>query len=387
MILFLTNLFFKDADDFVDAKSNTVTPPSEPADPIDDTAGESKGRINGHITRDLSSLPRQQQEPGLSHDAADETLSEIPLDDSHERARQSSEVTDASTITAGSQTGTLTPATTIAPELPPRKRGSVSSASSGVSTPPVHQVTATATSALPARRGPFGWLRSSSSSVKSQPPTLPPRTSMPSVHYASAPSPNIDLLIARLEEQSKLIEKGDEKVREEYAVGNEELRRSFERIQREHQPTEGEDDEIDWGTSPRNSHSMILIDLWNRLVASPQTLAATSPLDLQKALLAGIPSPLRGTIWQILSASKNTDLEQVYLNVLLATSSPQEKLIRKDIARTFPKQDYFRSREGANGQEGLFNVCKAYSLYDPEVNYVQGMAFVVGPLLMNVIHI
>jgi ecotropic viral integration site 5 protein len=125
-------------------------------------------------------------------------------------------------------------------------------------------------------------------------------------------------------------------------------------------------------------------ELWNRLVSSPQTLAATSPLDLQRALLSGIPPPLRGTIWQILSASKNPDLEQVYTNVLLATSSPQEKLIRKDIARTFPKQDYFRQRDGPNGQESLFNVCKAYSLYDPEVNYMQGMAFIVGPLLLNV---
>ena len=119
-------------------------------------------------------------------------------------------------------------------------------------------------------------------------------------------------------------------------------------------------------------------------MASPQTLAATSPLDLQRALLSGIPSPLRGTIWQILSASKNPDLEQVYTNVLLSTTSPQEKLIRKDISRTFPKQDYFRLKDGPNGQEGLFNVCKAYSLYDPEVNYVQGMAFIVGPLLLNV---
>jgi hypothetical protein len=117
---------------------------------------------------------------------------------------------------------------------------------------------------------------------------------------------------------------------------------------------------------------------------SPQALAATSPLDLQRALLSGIPPPLRGTIWQILSASKNPDLEQVYTNVLLSTSSSAEKLIRKDIARTFPKQDFFRPQNGSAGQESLFNICKAYSLYDPEVNYVQGMAFIVGPILLNV---
>jgi hypothetical protein len=78
---------------------------------------------------------------------------------------------------------------------------------------------------------------------------LPPRSSIASVNYAPATLPNIDLLLARLEEQTKSIKEGDDKIREEYAVGNEELRKSFDRIQKEYQPAEGEDDEIDWGWS------------------------------------------------------------------------------------------------------------------------------------------
>jgi hypothetical protein len=78
---------------------------------------------------------------------------------------------------------------------------------------------------------------------------LPPRSSIASVNYAPATLPNIDLLLARLEEQSKLIKEGDDKIKEEFAVGNEELRKSFERIQKQYQPTESEDDEIDWGLS------------------------------------------------------------------------------------------------------------------------------------------
>ena len=50
-----------------------------------------------------------------------------------------------------------------------------------------------------------------------------------------------------------MIKEGDEKIREEYAVGNDELRKSFERIQREHQPLEGEDDDIDWGKRYSNA--------------------------------------------------------------------------------------------------------------------------------------
>lgn len=40
------------------------------------------------------------------------------------------------------------------------------------------------------------------------------------------------------------------------------------------------------------------------------------------------------------------------------------------------------SSKGADGQESLFRVLKAYSLHDLEVGYCQGMAFVAGILLM-----
>jgi hypothetical protein len=66
----------------------------------------------------------------------------------------------------------------------------------------------------------------------------------------------------------------------------------------------------------------------------------------------------------------------------LKSSSPCEKIIRRDIARTFPEIEYFRDEKGA-GQAGLFNVMKAYSIHDSEVGYCQGSAFLVGLLLMQ----
>lgn len=87
-------------------------------------------------------------------------------------------------------------------------------------------------------------------------------------------------------------------------------------------------------------------------------------------------------MWQLFSGSKDEKLEERYRELLDETSS-HEKLILRDLARTFPGHQYFKERGGA-GQEGLFNVVKAYSLYDPEVGYCQGLAFVVGPLLLNV---
>ncbi|XP_025893759.1 ecotropic viral integration site 5 protein homolog isoform X5 [Nothoprocta perdicaria] len=67
---------------------------------------------------------------------------------------------------------------------------------------------------------------------------------------------------------------------------------------------------------------------------------------------------------------------------LLKMTSPCEKLIRRDIARTYPEHDFFKEKDSL-GQEVLFNVMKAYSLVDREVGYCQGSAFIVGLLLMQ----
>ncbi|KAL2086549.1 hypothetical protein ACEWY4_017608 [Coilia grayii] len=67
---------------------------------------------------------------------------------------------------------------------------------------------------------------------------------------------------------------------------------------------------------------------------------------------------------------------------VLKMSSPCEKLIRRDIARTYPEHEFFKGQDSL-GQEVLFNVMKAYSLVDREVGYCQGSAFIVGLLLMQ----
>lgn len=72
----------------------------------------------------------------------------------------------------------------------------------------------------------------------------------------------------------------------------------------------------------------------------------------------------------------------IYL-FLFQTKSPCEKVIRRDIARTYPEHEFFKEKDGM-GQESLFNVIKAYSLHDREVGYCQGSGFIVGLLLMQV---
>ena len=95
----------------------------------------------------------------------------------------------------------------------------------------------------------------------------------------------------------------------------------------------------------------------------------------------GVPHHLRGMVWQLLCNAHTCSVRDQYSD-LLRKSSPCEKVIKRDIARTYPEHDFFKEK-GSPGQEGLFNVMKAYSVYDSEVGYCQGSAFLVGVLLLN----
>lgn len=95
----------------------------------------------------------------------------------------------------------------------------------------------------------------------------------------------------------------------------------------------------------------------------------------------GIPQHLRGMVWQLLCNAQNCAVRDQYTSYL-SQSSPCEKVIKRDVARTYPEHEFFREK-GSPGQEGLFNVMKAYSLFDSEVGYCQGSAFLVGVLLLN----
>ncbi|KAI0506572.1 rab-GTPase-TBC domain-containing protein [Xylaria bambusicola] len=54
-------------------------------------------------------------------------------------------------------------------------------------------------------------------------------------------------------------------------------------------------------------------DLWQSVVyEGPAAVARTSPEELNRAIASGIPSAIRGVVWQVLAQSKNEDLEMVY---------------------------------------------------------------------------
>uniref|UniRef100_A0A673JMB7 Ecotropic viral integration site 5b n=1 Tax=Sinocyclocheilus rhinocerous TaxID=307959 RepID=A0A673JMB7_9TELE len=120
--------------------------------------------------------------------------------------------------------------------------------------------------------------------------------------------------------------------------------------------------------------------LWGRTVNEWEDVRKKKEKQLKDLVRKGIPHHFRAIVWQLLCSAQNLAIKEQY-SELLKMTSPCEKLIRRDIARTYPEHEFFK--EDSLGQEVLFNVMKAYSLVDREVGYCQGSAFIVGLLLMQ----
>ncbi|MCJ1392486.1 GTPase-activating protein [Xylographa bjoerkii] len=59
-------------------------------------------------------------------------------------------------------------------------------------------------------------------------------------------------------------------------------------------------------------------DLWQSVVyEGPAAVAKTSAAELNRAIASGIPSAIRGVVWQVLAQSKNEELEGVYRELIL----------------------------------------------------------------------
>lgn len=121
---------------------------------------------------------------------------------------------------------------------------------------------------------------------------------------------------------------------------------------------------------------------WGDILKTWDTSPAKKRQPLVKELVRrGIPHHFRGMAWQVLCGAHESSDKAKY-SELMKTQSACEKVIRRDIARTYPEHDFFKKKDGV-GQESLFNVMKAYSVHDREVGYCQGSAFIVGLLLMQ----
>ncbi|OIW31673.1 TBC-domain-containing protein [Coniochaeta ligniaria NRRL 30616] len=123
------------------------------------------------------------------------------------------------------------------------------------------------------------------------------------------------------------------------------------------------------------------LQFYAALVKDYRQTAARLPTLLTNKIRKGVPPPLRGIVWQSMTLAQDRSLHEVYER-LSGESSPYEGIIGKDLGRSFPGVDMFRDPDG-EGQRNLGRVLKCFSLYDQKIGYCQGLAFLVGPLLMH----
>lgn len=99
----------------------------------------------------------------------------------------------------------------------------------------------------------------------------------------------------------------------------------------------------------------------------------------------GIPPALRGRAWLYLSGGKVKKEQNQGKFQELDRQEGDPKwvdVIEKDLHRQFPFHEMFVSR-GGHGQQDLFRVLKAYTLYRPEEGYCQAQAPIAAVLLMH----
>jgi len=125
-----------------------------------------------------------------------------------------------------------------------------------------------------------------------------------------------------------------------------------------------------------------VMEEWKSIIEKWKEDQFNRPTKVNELIYDGVPDVLRGEVWQLLAKVwKEDDLANTY-RMLLDKECPSEPVILRDIHRTFPAHDYFKESNGL-GQEALYKISKAYSLYDEEVNYCQGLSFLAAALLLH----
>ncbi|XP_057259748.1 USP6 N-terminal-like protein isoform X1 [Pezoporus wallicus] len=99
----------------------------------------------------------------------------------------------------------------------------------------------------------------------------------------------------------------------------------------------------------------------------------------------GIPQQFRGQVWSLLLdiPKMKEEMNDFYnkLKCHARRSSPDIRQIDLDVNRTYRDHIMFRDRYGVK-QQSLFHVLAAYSIYNTEVGYCQGMSQITALLLM-----
>ncbi|KAJ4416403.1 hypothetical protein N0V85_002297 [Neurospora sp. IMI 360204] len=199
---------------------------------------------------------------------------------------------------------------------------------------------------------PFSWLSRSSSKEQTNPPPPPAATTGTRRNTASSVatlSSNPEGTLGKVDEENKNTLKDRFKqlrLREEGSAptGDDEVKSSTSEEKEALQPPPSPlpstpNPALAPGTAsgatagPAGSDAPVDWDLWQTVVyEGPAAVARTSPEQLKEAIAKGIPSAIRGVIWQVLAQSKNEELETVYRDLVARGTDKERKSDRQSNA-------------------------------------------------------
>lgn len=86
---------------------------------------------------------------------------------------------------------------------------------------------------------------------------------------------------------------------------------------------------------------------WGSIVSDWEAAQKRKNPSVKDLIRRSIPHHFRAIVWQLLCNAADTDKKQ-YAEYIKATSAC-EKVIRRDVARTYPEHEFFKEKEGQVG--------------------------------------
>ncbi|CAO3638487.1 unnamed protein product [Mucor hiemalis] len=121
---------------------------------------------------------------------------------------------------------------------------------------------------------------------------------------------------------------------------------------------------------------------WLSIVNKLDAGTVKKDAKMKKLVRSGIPASVRSKVWQFLAGS-NDYRKQGQFNALVSKQPTKiYEVIEKDIARCYPDHTQFMDKNG-QGQKDIGCVLKAYSQYNSQLEYCQGMGRLAGLMLMQ----
>ncbi|XP_026886768.2 ecotropic viral integration site 5 protein homolog isoform X3 [Electrophorus electricus] len=120
---------------------------------------------------------------------------------------------------------------------------------------------------------------------------------------------------------------------------------------------------------------------WGCIIKNWEEWSKKKVKHLKEMIRKGVHPQYRATVWQLLCSAHSRPIEVQYTQ-LLEKTCPCEKLIQRDLDRIFTVHQLFHGQD-ASFKKRVFDILKAYSVLDQETGYNQGSAFIVGLLLMQ----